>query len=127
MADALRAKGETVGAASAYQKLAAADPRSPAPRVGLASTYLSMGDLDAAGREAAEAVRLSPKDPDALYWAGKVSEAKGDSSSARRFYQSALEMRPIGDKVLSVPYTEMVRAVSSTSSKGSTSFGKDVR
>lgn len=127
LADALRAKGEMVGAASAYQRVAKARPHLAGPRIGLAGTYLWMGKFDAAEEEARAAVAMSPRDPDALYWAGKVAEAKGDAAAAGRYYKSALEVRPIGDRSPSVAYQDLVRAVSATAPKDGPSLGQDER
>ncbi len=130
LAHALKAKGETLGAASAYQKAVEAKPALAGPRIGLASTYLALGEVDAAEREAHEAVKAAPQDPDALYWAGKVAEAKGDAAAARDYYRAALEMRPLTDRAPEIPYQELIGSVSRMTSAGqqpgSRSLGKDV-
>ncbi|MGE5578781.1 MAG: tetratricopeptide repeat protein [Bacillota bacterium] len=127
LAQALKARGEMTGAAAAYQRAAEHVPSSPEPRVGLTELYLAMGDTDAAGRESRGALRLSPSHPDALYWAGRASEAKGDSAEAGRYYQEALLSRPVDDCSLSVPYRDMVKAVSATSEIDQPLLRKDIR
>ncbi len=121
LAHALLAKGETLGAASAYQRAVKAKPALAGPHIGLAGTYFAMGEVDAAGREAREALAAAPKDPDALYWAGKVAEAKGDAGAAREYYRSALEARPMADRNVEIPYQELIGSVSRVTSGEHTS------
>jgi tetratricopeptide (TPR) repeat protein len=127
LAQALKAKGEMTAAASAYQRAAERVPSSPEPRVGLAELYLTMGDNDAAHREAQAALRSIPSHPDALYWAGRAADAKGDTAGASRYYRAALATRPLEDRSLSVPYKDMVKAVSTVSEKSRPLLGQDIR
>jgi len=127
LAEALKARGETAGAASVYQRAAERIPHSPEPRVGLTELYLSMGDADAAEREARAALKVSPSHPDALYWAGRAADAKGNTAEAARYYREALVARPVGDRSLSVPYKDMVKAVSAVSEKDQPLLRQNVR
>lgn len=110
LADALKAKGDQVAAASAYQKAIKVNPKLLDCRVNLASIYLSMGETKAAEDEVREALKISPGHPDALYWAGHVEAAKGDRESATSYFRSALRGRPVDDQSLRTPYADMVRA-----------------
>lgn len=112
LADALRAKGETVAAAAAYQKALQANPKLVDCRVNLAGIYLAMGETQAAEKEVGEALRTSSRHPDALYWAGNVAAAKGELDKARAYYRSALQSRPVDDHSLATPYVDVVRAIS---------------
>jgi tetratricopeptide (TPR) repeat protein len=112
LADALKAKGEDLGAAAAYQKALDKNPKLAGCRVNLADLYFSMGQVDASEREIQEALKTAPDNPDALYWAGKVAAAKGDIAVARSYLQSALEVRPVDDHSLLVPYQDVVAALS---------------
>lgn len=127
LAEALKARGETTGAASAYQRAAERVPYSPEPRVGLTELYLTMGDADAAEREASAALKVSPSHPDALYWAGRAADAKGNTTEAGRYYREALLSRPVGDRSLSVPYKDMVKAVSAVSERNQPLLRQDIR
>ena len=112
LADALEAKGENVAAAAAYQRALHEDPKLVDCRLNLAGLYLARGETEASEREVREALRVAPKQPDALYWSGKVAATKGDIAAARSRFQAALATRPLDDHSLLVPYQEMVRAVS---------------
>ena len=127
LAVVLKAKGETVGAASAYQKVADTAPHLAEPRIALTELYLGMGQPEAAGREAEQALNISPSNPDALYWAGKATEARGDRAEAGKYYRSALESRAVGERAYSVSYKDMVKAVSTASEATPLSLGQDVR
>ncbi len=128
----LKAQGEAVAAASAYQKVIETGRDIVEPRIALTEIYLGMGKSDDARRESEEALRISPSDPEALYWAGKAAEASGNHEEAGKFYRSALESSSIGERAYSVSYKDMVKAVSmadeaSAPSEGVPSLGQDVR
>ncbi len=119
LGDALRAKGIAIEAAEVYKKAVSRSPGLIEARLGLAGAYLDMADAGAAYREARRALSASPKDPDALYWTARALEASGNSREASRLYRTALAERPIGDMSFSVPYEELVRAVSASPIGGS--------
>ena len=113
LADALKAKGDYLSAAAAYQEALKKDPGLVRSRVNLSAAYLMLGEVKAAEREIAEALRLRPRDPDALYWAGRIAQAKGDLEPAASYLRSALEVRPLDDKALAIPYQEVLKAYAS--------------
>lgn len=117
LADALKTKGEDVGAAASYQKALGKDPDLTGCRLGLAEIYWSMGQIDAGEGEIREVLRRAPKNPDALYWAGRFAAARGDAAGARTYLRSALENRPIHDRALTVSYQDVVKAVADIGSR----------
>ena len=63
-------------------------------RVDLSRLIARQGNLVAANREAAEAVRLDPSNAAAHNQRGMLLEAQGDVAGATRAYRRALELRP---------------------------------
>ena len=110
LAGALRAKGDYLSAAAAYQEALKKDPDLVRSRVSLSEAYLMLGEVEAAQREISAALRIRPRDPDALYWAGRVAQAKGDLEAAASYLRSALEARPLDDKALATPYQDVLKA-----------------
>lgn len=111
LGDALAAKGDTLSAASAYQKVVAKKPDLTHGRLGLAKCYLAEGHVEAARSETEEALRLAPSNSDALYWAGKVANAQNRLYDATQLLQSALDLRPIDDQARLVPYQDLVTSL----------------
>ncbi|WP_116543535.1 tetratricopeptide repeat protein [Pontibacter virosus] len=60
----------------------------------LTELYLDKGEYAKASRFAKQALELSPDDPYAVYYKGRVSEVTGDTVVAIRHYQQALEFKP---------------------------------
>ncbi|MDO6392188.1 tetratricopeptide repeat protein [Pontibacter sp. BT731] len=60
----------------------------------LTELYLDRGEYTKAARFAKQALELSPDDPHAVYYKGRVSEVTGDTTVAIRLYQQALEFKP---------------------------------
>jgi tetratricopeptide (TPR) repeat protein len=56
--------------------------------------YLAAGNLDKAGVEFRNALQIQPKDPDALFFNGRVAEQHGDIRQAAGLYQAAIDARP---------------------------------
>lgn len=108
LGDALAAKGDMMSAASAYQRVVEANPGSVRGRIGLARCYLALGYEDAARDEVQAALNLDPSNPDVLYWAGKVADARNERREAVRLLQTALDSRPVDDHAHQVPYRELV-------------------
>jgi tetratricopeptide (TPR) repeat protein len=113
----LTAKGDMRAAASAYQRAVEKAPRLVAARLGLAQCYLSLGMLEAARGETEEALRLDPKNSDALYWAGRVAHAEQRHDEADRLLQTSLDGRPVQDKAHLVPYRDIVTSLSEARSE----------
>lgn len=111
--DVMAGKQDLVAAASAYQKAMSMAPGVFECHLKLGQVYVQMGYLDEAEKQLSKALTLSPNNPDALYWKGKLLCAKGDTASARRVFQKALEHRPLGDHTYQVPYKEVIAALSS--------------
>ncbi|TMF04942.1 MAG: tetratricopeptide repeat protein [Chloroflexi bacterium] len=93
--------GNYASAAGIYDGLVATYPTRDAGMAGAfrrGLDHFMLGDSDGAlstwnavlGRDPEPAVRAQ-----ALYWSGKVLDARGDSSSAREKYQSAAAVRPV--------------------------------
>jgi tetratricopeptide (TPR) repeat protein len=55
--------------------------------------YLQQGKLDKADIEFRNALQIKPKNADALYYGGRVSEQKGNVRGAAGFYQAAVDAR----------------------------------
>ena len=108
----LSAKGDVTAAASAYQSASRKDPRLVPARLGLAQCYLSLGMPDAARAESEEALRLDPRNPDVLFWAGQVARAEDRRRDAGKLLQEALDARPIEDRAFLVPYRDIVASLS---------------
>ena len=60
----------------------------------LTELYLDKGENVKAAQFAKQALELSPEDPHAVYYMGRVSEVKGDTTVAIRLYQQALKSNP---------------------------------
>jgi tetratricopeptide (TPR) repeat protein len=82
------------GARDAYKAAVRLSPGYLGARVALSHTLRLMGDVDGALREAREALRRSPKDPDALYAAGIANAAKGNRGEARKQLEGFLGGKP---------------------------------
>jgi len=63
-------------------------------QTGRALNALTYGDLSGAERYALEALRVSPRDPYALYVAGMVYQATGRYDLARQYYEALIANRP---------------------------------
>lgn len=111
LGDALAEKGDLLSAAACYQKALAKRPGLAQAHIGLARCYLALGRPEAAEVEAEEGRRLAPRDPDALYWAGRTAISLNRPKDAARLFQSALDSRPIDDKAGLVSYGQVVAAL----------------
>jgi len=60
----------------------------------LAQASLLLGEFEAADRQAREALRLAPLDPDLIELQGTIAMALGQNSRALKFLQSALRIKP---------------------------------
>lgn len=60
----------------------------------LTELYLDNGEYEKARGFARQALELSPDDPHAVYYKGRVLEVTGDTTVAIRQYQKALELKP---------------------------------
>ncbi|WP_299985795.1 tetratricopeptide repeat protein [uncultured Pontibacter sp.] len=60
----------------------------------LTELYLDRGAYAKASHFARQALELSPDDPHAIYFKGRVLEVTGDTAVAIRHYQQALELKP---------------------------------
>jgi Tfp pilus assembly protein PilF len=60
--------------------------------------FLSQGNLDKASIEFRNALQIEPKDPDALYYGGRIAEERRNLGEAVHFYQAAVDGRPGFDK-----------------------------
>ena len=60
----------------------------------LTELYLDKGENAKAAHFAQQALELSPDDPHAVYYMGRVSEVTGDTTVAIRLYQQALKFNP---------------------------------
>ena len=56
--------------------------------------YLAAGNLDKASVEFRNAAQIEPKNAEALYYNGRVAEARNDIRSAFSYYQAAVEANP---------------------------------
>jgi tetratricopeptide (TPR) repeat protein len=56
--------------------------------------YLAQENLDKAGVEFRNALQIEPKDPDALYFNGRVAELRRNVQEAAGLYQAAIDSRP---------------------------------
>ncbi|MDB6102081.1 MAG: hypothetical protein JWO52_2080 [Gammaproteobacteria bacterium] len=56
--------------------------------------YLAQENLDKAGVEFRNALQIEPKDPDALYFNGRVAELRRNMQEAAGLYQAAIDSRP---------------------------------
>lgn len=88
--------GQLADARAAFVDAAAADPRHPAPLVGLGFVELSAGNPAGAGEAFERALRLAPGEADAWYGLGRSYESFGDTHRARDAYRRQLELQPVG-------------------------------
>jgi tetratricopeptide (TPR) repeat protein len=82
------------GARDAYRAAVRLAPDYLGARVALSQVLRTLGDADAALREAREALRRFPKDGDALYAAGLANAAKGNRREARKQLEGFLGQGP---------------------------------
>ena len=60
----------------------------------VAQAYLMLGEFENADRQAREALRLAPLNPDLIELQGTIAMALGKNSRALKFFQSALRIKP---------------------------------
>jgi tetratricopeptide (TPR) repeat protein len=56
--------------------------------------YLASGNLDKAGVEFRNAAQIEPKNAEALYFNGRIAEARNNIREAFAFYQAAIDVNP---------------------------------
>lgn len=81
-------------ARDAYRAALRLAPNYLGARVALSHVLRILGDIDGALREAKEAARRFPKDPDAMHAAGLAHAARGDRAAARRNLEGFLGSNP---------------------------------
>ena len=81
-------------ARDAYRAAVRLAPAYLGARVALSNVLRGLGDADGALREAKEALRRYPKDPDALHAAGLANAVKGNRGEARRQLEGYLGQNP---------------------------------
>src|SRR5882724_9361988 len=59
--------------------------------------FLASGNLDKAGVEFRNAAQIQPKNPRALYFNGRVAEARSNIREAYGYYQAAIDADPAYD------------------------------
>ncbi len=111
LGDAMKASGNLVEAASAYQESLKRCTNLHDSRVKLAEIYFALGYAEEGLKEAERVLKARPRDPDALYWYGKMTLSRGDYSRARQSLHAVLENRSFSDRLYSVPYEQVIAAV----------------
>jgi len=81
-------------ARDAYRAAVRLAPSYLGARVALSNVLRGLGDTDGALREAKEALRRFPKDPEALHAAGLANAAKGNRHEARQQLEGYLGQNP---------------------------------
>lgn len=94
MADAYRAAGDVVTAASWYHDAIDADPGDTAAWRGLAATWVDQGDLGRAARVLRDALRRHPEDRGLWLEVARVHGLGGDPAAAAEALRALVERRP---------------------------------
>lgn len=81
-------------ARDAYRAAVRLAPNYLGARVGLSHALRVLGDFEGAIREAREAQRRFPRDPDAMHAAGLAHAARGEHAAARRNLEGFLASNP---------------------------------
>jgi tetratricopeptide (TPR) repeat protein len=81
-------------ARDAYRAAVRLAPRYLGARVALSNVLRMLGDADGALAHAREALRIEPKDADALHAAGLANAAKGNRGEARKQLEGYLGQNP---------------------------------
>ncbi len=92
LADVLEKLQDWKGAAGHYLATIELDKAHVKARVRMGMIYLLGGTLDKAQEQAAEALKLDPRNPDGLALQGAVLARQGDSAGAKQSAQTALEI-----------------------------------
>ena len=86
--------GDNNNAKKMFEDAERLDPRSTAPKIGLARVLLINRDVDSAGRKIDEALAIAPRDNRALDVKGLVLLARGNTADALNYFNSALKENP---------------------------------
>lgn len=90
----LLAEGKLDGAIACYLKAAQAAPDDAAVRVNLGFAYLEQQAWDQAARWLADALRIDPRQHEALFLLARVRHATGDAAGALEAYAAATGIAP---------------------------------
>ncbi len=104
------AAGHLRQAAASYEK-ALGIAESANFRARLARIRFALGDPRGAQHQVDQALKRSPKNPDALYLDGKLALFRHDYERARKSLHQAASNRPLADKSLIIPYRDLAEAL----------------